>query len=858
MNHDRQSGTDSAFNDSDGSYSGEAKEKAARGGKKTRMRLSFVCQSCRRRKIKCDKAQPKCGRCTKLHLDCVYDYKDQIHQKRLRDRSYVVQDHLLELENRFDGLWQRFNGPQQHECNTNVLETKNQSIYVNFFDGLRPNNIESAFKHDHKPFSDMSMIQRHSRLNPFLKYVTRSFKPMNQAVKRIIHSMGERIEPSSDETDSIAHILFLTPEIREILRRHRVNPSRISPDAIEAIRRCFLEKSTNREGRLFAEPIELHICASGEASNELAEQIMSSLPNEDQIRSLFQYFLRVVYPMVPYINKPDLEKTIAETLSFSPTGEVIALHLGEGDECSHKIGCMAILLVILRISYTALTVVDRPFGDEITSRVIHVAQKCISYLISTSHKTNEDIMSCLVLLRWSLLFSPREGEILAGSTTDSLMSAITNHAVKLGLYRDCIQINSENLNNDKTKQQIQYRAKLWMGTLILLRSDMCLRGNFPMLCDEYLNMVVKEKTLSSFESSVELEIHKILRMQLDLYSELSVFDKLSLTVHDAIDIDDIYPQLRKVEYKQQLRCPLPDKCVDVNDSSEEAIIQSMINAMRLKVNIMIRIYFLAIRAAIVVNLEKQIKEKGANLEYLLSRYKELYVECFEVTLDLTEILRTYMSSLEDNQKNYVLADHRYVLNKIVQIGIFRVSYYFVGIILTLIHVKRSLSRIMWEHKNQLTLVTEVDYKISIIDSISKKVFSHIRRFVELGSLTLADRYFASFKQFLFLDHSMQVIHNELNTDTPSELADILNLENLPVQIDYSPVDWEHLMSFISKSLDQDDIEPQLASADDILAETITQPIHPTESEPFNSVLHLDDEINIQSMLNGDYTWTDII
>src|SRR5947209_5351395 len=35
--------------------------------------MAFSCQTCARRKVKCDKAAPTCSRCRKSALDCVYE-----------------------------------------------------------------------------------------------------------------------------------------------------------------------------------------------------------------------------------------------------------------------------------------------------------------------------------------------------------------------------------------------------------------------------------------------------------------------------------------------------------------------------------------------------------------------------------------------------------------------------------------------------------------------------------------------------------------------------------------------------------------------------------------------------------------
>ncbi|CEP63999.1 uncharacterized protein LALA0_S09e07338g [Lachancea lanzarotensis] len=825
----------------------------AEKNKTARLRLSLVCRHCRRRKIKCDRKQPTCGNCAKLHIDCIYDHKDQLERKKMVSKPSTLHEQLNELENKFDELRSTLKAGELENWNDD-RNLRKHPVKVNFYEGLLPNCPDTVFKSDYKPFSDMGMIQRNARLNPFLKFVTRSFQPLNYAVKKILQSVGDIIEPHSDELESVAKILFLTPEVREILKKHTMNPADLNAETSEAIKRCLLEKGKATLETALSEPFDLEFYVSKTTRDELVQLVVAVLPSKSNIEQLVAYFMAEVYPLVPYINKTQLLESVAETIRYSNTGKVIGLNIGDHQDFSRKIGRIAIFLVLLRISYTAMTLVKIPFQGEISNQFLVLAQKCLAYLIALSHKTNEDILSCLIVMRWSLLYFPMDGDIMTGSITDMLATLIMNHSFKIGLYRDCIDSDADRNRDLPRRMLFHYRTKLWLGALILSRSDMYLRGNFPAVGTEYANMIRALENPENYEDDTEFQIHKILHKQLEVYSKASVLDKLSTQLREGVDVDEIYSKMRHLEYELQFRVPLPKAQNGGQHISVNTVLQSMNNALHFKINLIIRIYFLAIRASIVSDLEMQIVKKLGQYDHLRLRYREVTAECFEAALHLGRMLQDYMESAGDEEKKIVFRDHRYILDQLVQIGIFRVSYYLIGVILTVLRVKEGLYDFRWNNENKQILGAEVDYKVSVIDSIAASIFQYVQKLVHLGSHTLSDTYFTSFKQFLFLEYSMQVIQNEVNPNKPSRLKEALGETHVPAPIDYSPEDWIKFSDYVNKALGRDLSIPRFPSAEELLA---TSTVPDGSSEEFlNPMDLLGDDINIQNLLYGDYTWAD--
>src|SRR4051794_33147112 len=52
-----------------------------------RFKLIQTCDSCKQRKVKCDKARPSCGACRKSNRECSYTFSRDSHAKRARPLS---------------------------------------------------------------------------------------------------------------------------------------------------------------------------------------------------------------------------------------------------------------------------------------------------------------------------------------------------------------------------------------------------------------------------------------------------------------------------------------------------------------------------------------------------------------------------------------------------------------------------------------------------------------------------------------------------------------------------------------------------------------------------------------------------
>ena len=320
------------------------------------MRQSFVCRNCKKRKIKCDKARPSCGRCSKLELECVYDFQENKDGRRGLPGPGTLQEQMEELEDKLEELRYTINACKRHDL-SDAADHKT-AVKINYFYGLQPSSLDSVYRCAYQPFSDMGMIQKHVRLKPFLNFVTQSFKPLNYAVKKILLSVGDSLDPHTDELESVAEILFLTPQVREILKKHRMNPQGITQETSDAIRRCLLEKGTRNYDTCLFEPMDLEFYASTTAQAKLIELILNVLPHRDQIETLLNYYMTVMYPLVPYLNKTSFLQLVGDTLIYSPVGVVNGLKFGSHEDFTRKIGCIATLLILLRIAHTAMTLVD--------------------------------------------------------------------------------------------------------------------------------------------------------------------------------------------------------------------------------------------------------------------------------------------------------------------------------------------------------------------------------------------------------------------------------------------------------------------------------------------------------------------
>lgn len=115
-------------------------------------RISLVCNSCRAKKVKCDKMKPSCSRCLKYGTQCSYT------PYRNKEKSATVESLQMEVEKLKEQL------SICSSSSTSSFETPFAENLIQWCDLAVPLCINGNWKSNYPPFSDLGLFARDHRL----------------------------------------------------------------------------------------------------------------------------------------------------------------------------------------------------------------------------------------------------------------------------------------------------------------------------------------------------------------------------------------------------------------------------------------------------------------------------------------------------------------------------------------------------------------------------------------------------------------------------------------------------------------------------------------------------------------------
>lgn len=146
-------------------------------------RISQACDSCRRRKRRCDGYRPVCSPCSKLSMECIYP---QITKKRGPEAGVVkrLRNEVKQLENELKQEQLLLQQNHIMNSNSNTTTTVNdqintQSNTLNDKDTATNNNVNSLHSIIQPLTTNIQRLQEHSK---FYHYITQYFQFINSNI----------------------------------------------------------------------------------------------------------------------------------------------------------------------------------------------------------------------------------------------------------------------------------------------------------------------------------------------------------------------------------------------------------------------------------------------------------------------------------------------------------------------------------------------------------------------------------------------------------------------------------------------------------------------------------------------------
>ncbi|AMD20563.1 HDL181Cp [Eremothecium sinecaudum] len=305
--------------------------------KSKRNKLSFVCQTCRKSKTKCDKLKPSCTGCIKYGYICVYDVETQA-----RPKSRSKDSRILQLRRELE-YWKSKAMGYSNQWGLNLLEwPKMRPIIedscpndpvVNFHSSFPMLVLEGQCKHSTSPFSALSYMGK----DVYLFLFWSSISPRMSAAETKL-----RIEKMARSTNSPNAARF----VRRLLYGREKQNSRYTIDEFRTVCSEFnhIEDSCGPD------------FVYSEKFKSIKDFYEANLPKLDVIRLYLRYFYREVYPLLPLLEIPLFEEVIREVL-VDGAEYGTNLHLNFGNtELRKKLVHIFLLAFILGITDISMEV----------------------------------------------------------------------------------------------------------------------------------------------------------------------------------------------------------------------------------------------------------------------------------------------------------------------------------------------------------------------------------------------------------------------------------------------------------------------------------------------------------------------
>ncbi|SCW01434.1 LAFE_0D12486g1_1 [Lachancea fermentati] len=801
-----------------------------------RNRISFVCQACRKSKTKCDREKPSCTRCLKHGIKCVYDVerqtppknpsKDAMIARLRREVEYWQARAIKNQQNATDDKTSvsressdKSSGDDSYHDNEPYQKPvpRPEDIMVNFY-RFFPNIIMTdCSSRDIKPSSDIAQVMQDKFLSVFFASVFAASKG-----NALINSIStEKRYSYSKQSNFHQDLLNLRDRMLKNcsndVQRARVNHfiDRImqGSDSPKEVRTgFFLNLVTTLMHKTFVENTAHEEGVYSSMLADLISQAESTLPSLTVIEQYKRYFYKCVYPFIPYLDMCTFEKTLGEIIVVnSANPQKVKLVLGKKD-LRMKIETLAILLVILSISYNAMkselsacNFITSSANDMIQNSTlikefpinesfVLLSQRAIASL-NFFVWTTENSLCCLMYMWAFFAFSPDEGDFYYGQPTEFIMGCITTLATNIGLHRDPTHYKQFKEGTIIDQRRVNYRRKLWLCIATMNSVESILKGRYTQAMNDYMNSFLSENSRNSnsymnlvISDSVDkeplnLRIHSWIFQRYETFALLLEFDKVWLNLNSETSLDYIEELMMKVRDRVDKNFSIEDMNKTEGDEvitiphlrglAETLNIGGIQKVSKFQTYLIARLILLRVLFSLFLYFE--IKCNDSEYNYF-PYYIKYLMEMIQEFLRVTKIYeKFYNGELSNSSQSFTT----FATDKSMQMCIGTILYTVVALILRFTHAIHLLQQVQkneqffygGRHDNLKT--TESSKKLEVLNSLRRDFESLLEKICQLSSRHLRITFFSVFKMLLCFDYILQIIKKD---ELMNKMARLSNLE----------------------------------------------------------------------------------
>lgn len=367
---------------------------------KKRNKVSYVCERCRKRKIKCDRKLPSCGSCLELGETEVCKYDSDKWQRelmvyepgnaQLRKEIGILKTTIISLENTVS----------TQRATLDKME-RNTRQEVNVYDELGKAKLKVNMSNFH------NLLLKNLRLT--------YYGPTNYLSLLMNDPYGTRLLAKYAD---LQEKKLLDIQDHNNLDYSVLKQNRMGPDKEDCSR--------------IPEPFPLRI---------------PLIPSDKTLINLIERFFQVCYPLAPFLDKDNFMKSISplwENGGYSLDNIVLL-----------KCGTLASLLIVLRFSALSLSSESYPSEpDEIIPSSYIEYSKMLLLSSKGSGRINLSIIQAILLLRTYKTICPEDDN---ESTDTRILLGI---AIDMALIQG-LSLNTR-VNQFISKEESYIRKKLWL------------------------------------------------------------------------------------------------------------------------------------------------------------------------------------------------------------------------------------------------------------------------------------------------------------------------------------------------------------------------------------------------------------
>ncbi|AAS52322.2 ADR403Cp [Eremothecium gossypii ATCC 10895] len=801
-----------------------------------RNRISFVCQACRKSKTKCDREKPRCSRCAKNNVKCVYDIekqraprvpsKDATIKRLTQELEYWKNKAARYMELEESGELSPRKRPKSMASDPSATELglseeysspsvgadalRADEIRINFYELSPQLLIKDSMKRDVKASCELSQIRQDKFLSIFLSSVFAS-----ASKNALIHSIpSDDASPYSDRAKRKQNALSL----RDCMFQFATN----SKDREQIVQ--FTERivqggvvEENRTGlyiRMFTSTlcknyVEDRCPREGSYSGTLQELIIeveAFLPPLEIIHTYMLHFYKYVYPIIPFLEMGIFESALANLLVEDPLHDGrTKLNIGR-ENIRNKVENIAILLMVLKLSYVSMSFPNTSPGLEdaniteteleclnsypISDKAVALSQKAIA-TVNLFNWTNENCIACLLYFWAFFVFAPQDGDFCLGQPTEVILSLVNAMASNIGLHRDPSkyeQLNDPSVTDPRIRN---YRRKLWICIFIVCRYEAALKGKYPQSMKDYTNSFLSAESPKNYMQLVlgDMQdpdpytemIHSLTYKRYQLLMMISELDEISIRTHVSLPLSRIETLLDNIQ--NLLDTELHADLINIDQESEFLDLnlwsgrKDMVDAVKIKKLIFFQAYMTTrlttIRTVINLMLYFERLTYESNKEYM-QYFQKYFIRMVKETVSFVD---TVLSQLEYRANDSYLYFMKYTVDKVIQISVPTVLLSILSIILRMVHSEYLLQKML--QSGEMIGIEDVHttkQKLELISSIKDNTIEILENLCTAVTRKLGFKYFSVFQMQVFFDYCSQIMKK----------GEVLNIFSRITQLTYHP------------------------------------------------------------------------